>query len=155
MTEPVAKPLSVQEEQYVLYRTRGLTPEAAAFHARLPSDLESIWAMHAANPVIDQYLLTMREEIRRQSIRAGVRVQFTKDDAAMLYLEAHAKSANATEEIKAIDSLVNLFGLKEPEKKEVTVRSRAELQELSDKDLMELAGQDIVLDPSQYARSDQ
>jgi hypothetical protein len=155
MTEIVAKPLSAQEEQYVMYRVRGLTPEAAAFHARLPNDTESIWAMHSANPAIDQYLLTMREEVRRQSIRAGVRVQFTRDDAALMYLEAHAKSANATEEIKAIDSLVNLFGLKEPEKKEVTVRGRAELQELSDKDLMDLAGQEILLDPSQYKRSDQ
>lgn len=153
MTDKVLKPLSVQEEQYVQYRVRGLTPEAAAYHARLPSDIDSIYQMHEANPAIDAYLVQMREEVRRQSIRAGVRVHFTRDDAAMLYLEAHAKAANATEEIKAIDSLVNLFGLKEPEKKEVTVRSRAELQELSDKDLMELAGTEIILDPSQYKSS--
>jgi hypothetical protein len=154
MTDVKIRPLSAQQEQYVNLRSRGLTPEAAAFHARLPSDIESIWKMHEENPAIDQYLSNMKEELRRQSIRAGVRVQFTKDDAALMYLEAHSKSANATEEIKAIDSLVNLFGLKEPEKRELTVRNRSDLQELSDKDLMEITGQEILLDPSQYKRSD-
>lgn len=156
MNQEVAlKPLTVQQEQYVMLRIRGLTPEAAAHHARLPSDLDSIYKMHEENPAIDAYLVQMREEVRRQAIRAGVKIQFTRDDAALMYMEAHAKAANATEEIKAVDSLVKLFGLAEPEKKEVTVTSREQLKELSDEELMQISGREILLDPSQYvSRSD-
>ena len=100
--------------------------------------------------MIDQLLLQMKDEIRRQTIRAGVKVNFTKDDAALLYLEAHAKAKDATEEIKAVDSLVKLFGLAEPDKKEVTINSRDELKSLDDEALMQLAGEEILLDPSQY-----
>jgi hypothetical protein len=148
--KPVAQMLTHQQEQYVRLRCRGLTPEAAAHAARLPSDTASIYQMHEENPLLDEYLLQMREEIRKQTVRAGVRVQFTKDDAALLYLEAHAKAKDATEEIKAVDSLVKLYGLAEPEKREVTVNSKADLQELEDKDLMALAGETIMLDPSEY-----
>lgn len=151
MNEVALKPLTVQQEQYVMLRIRGLTPEAAAFHAKLPNDIESIYQMHNENPAIDAYLVQMREEVRRQSIRAGVKINFTRDDAALLYLEAHAKSANATEEIKAVDSLVKLFGLAEPDKKEVTVNNREQLRELSNDELMQVTGKEILLDPSQYA----
>lgn len=144
------KPLTVQQEQYVMLRIRGLTPEAAAFHAKLPNDIESLYKMHEENPAIDAYLVQMREEVRRQTIRAGVRVNFTRDDAAIMYLEAHAKSANATEEIKAVDSLVKLFGLAEPDKKEVTVTNREQLKELSNEELMQMAGREILLAPNQY-----
>ncbi len=150
MTQLALKPLTVQQEQYVMLRIRGLTPEAAAHHAKLPADTASLYKMHEENPAIDAYLVQMREEVRRQSIRAGVKVNFTRDDAAIMYLEAHAKSANATEEIKAVDSLVKLFGLAEPDKKEVTVTSREQLKELSDDELMQLTGREIHLDPSQY-----
>jgi hypothetical protein len=106
--------------------------------------------MHEANPLIDDFILHTKEEIRKNSVRAGVKVMFTKDDAALLYLEAHAKARDATEEIKAVDSLVKLYGLSEPEKREVTVRATADIQELEDKDLMEMAGMDILLDPADY-----
>lgn len=144
------KPLTHQQEQYVRLRCRGLTPEAAAYHAKLPSDLGSILAMHEDNPLIDEYILQTREEIRRVSVSAGVRVQFTKDDAALLYLEAHAKAKDSTEEIKAVDSLVKLYGLSEPEKREMVVRTKADIQELEDSDLIAMAGEEILLDPSQY-----
>lgn len=150
------KPLTYQQEQYVRLRCRGLTPEAAAHHAKLPSDIESILRMHEDNPLIDEYILQMREEIRKQSVRAGVKVQFTKDDAALMYLEAHSKARDATEEIKAVDSLVKLFGLAEPEKREVAITGKHDLQALNDDDLMAIAGEEILLDPSQYvARSDE
>lgn len=154
--KPALQMLTHQQEQYVRLRCRGLTPEAAANAARLPSDIDSIFRMHEENPLLDEYLLQMREEIRRNTVRAGVRVQFTKDDAALLYLEAHAKSKDATEEIKAVDSLVKLYGLAEPEKREVKVTGKEDLMELEDKDLMALAGEEILLDPSEYmARSDE
>lgn len=150
MSDTPIKPLTFQQEQYVRLRCRGLTPEAAAHHAKLPTDVESLHRMHEENPMIDQMLVQMKEEIRRQSIRAGVQVMFTKDDAALMYLEAHAKAKDATEEIKAVDSLVKLYGLAEPEKRELTVTSREQLKELDDNALMALAGEEILLDPSQY-----
>lgn len=150
MSNNLVLPLTHQQEQYVRLRCRGLTPEAAAHAAKLPCDPESLYRMHEENPMIDQLLLQMKDEIRRQTIRAGVKVNFTKDDAALLYLEAHAKAKDATEEIKAVDSLVKLFGLAEPDKKEVTINSRDELKSLDDEALMQLAGEEILLDPSQY-----
>lgn len=142
--------LTAQQEQYVLLRIRGLTPEAAASSVGLPSDTKSILEMHESNPAIDGALIAMRDKVRRASIMAGVKVNFTKDDAALMYLEAHAKSANATEEIKAIDSLVKLFGLQEPEKREIRLRSKEELKELDDAELARVSGQEILLDPSEY-----
>jgi hypothetical protein len=151
MSEVALRPLTYQQEQYVRLRCRGLTPEAAAHAAKLPNDTESLYRMHEDNPMIDHLLMQMKDEIRRQSIRAGVQVQFTRDDAAIMYLEAHAKAKDATEEIKATDSLVKLFGLAEPEKKDITISSRDQLKEMADEELMQIAGQDILLDPSQYA----
>lgn len=134
-----------------MLRTRGLTPEAAAHAAKLPCTTDDIYRMHEENPAIDAYLVQMREEVRRQAIRAGIKVQFTKDDAALMYLEAHAKAKDAKEEIMATDSLVKLFGLAEPDKKEVAITNRNQLQELDDEALMQLAGEEILLDPSQYS----
>lgn len=151
MTDKLVLPLTHQQDQYVRLRCRGLTPQAAAHAVKLPNDDESLYRMHEENPMIDQLLLQMKDEIRRQSIRAGVQVMFTKDDAAVLYLEAHAKAKDATEEIKAVDSLVKLFGLAEPDKKEIAISSKQQLREMDDDALMQLAGEEILLDPSQYA----
>ena len=145
--------LTSQEEQYVLLRCRGLTPEASATAVGLPADTKSLHSMHERKPAIDGALVTMRDKVRRASIMAGVRVNFSRDDAALLYLEAHAKSANATEEIKAVEGLVKLFGLQEPEKKELRIRSRADLLEMDDSELARVSGQDIPLDPSEYTTS--
>ena len=147
--------LTSQEEQYVLLRCRGLTPEAAATAVGLPADAQSLYSLHENKPAIDGALVAMRDKVRRVSIMAGVRVNFSRDDAALLYLEAHAKSANATEEIKAVEGLVKLFGLQEPEKKELRIRSRADLQEMDDSELARMACQDIPLDPSEYTTSDE
>jgi hypothetical protein len=107
--------------------------------------------MHEANPQIDVRLVQAREQVRRRSIMAGVKFNMTKDDAALMYMEAHAKADNATEEIKAVDSLVKLYGLAEPEKRDVRVGSLEQLRELDDEALMEQMGEEILLDPSEYA----
>lgn len=143
-------PLSAQQEQYVLLRTRGMTPEAAANAVGLPSSVKAIYKMHEDNPAIDVLLVRMRDEVRRSSISAGVRVNFTKDDAAILYLEAHAKAEDSMSEIRAVDSLVKLFGLNEPEKREIKITTREQLKEMADDELAKQMGEEILLDPEDY-----
>jgi hypothetical protein len=77
-------------------------------------------------------------------------ITFTKDMATVLYLEAHKKSKDATEEIKAVDSLVRLHSLAEPEKKVIEVHRADQIKDLDDQALIELAGYDISLDPKDY-----
>jgi hypothetical protein len=103
----------------------------------------------AENEAVARTLAQMRELVRQEALELGA-ANFSRDDATRLYLEAHARAANATEEIKAVDSLVKLHGLAEPEKREVKVTRRDQLQELDDDALMELTGEEILLDPSQY-----
>ena len=91
----------------------------------------------------------MREMQRQVAVQAGA-IEFTKDDATALYLEAHAKSATAMEEIRAVDSLVKLHGLATPEKVEVTVTNRSQMESMDDEQLMKLAGQEIHLSPDDY-----
>jgi hypothetical protein len=54
------------------------------------------------------------------------------------------------EEIKAVDSLVKLHGLATPEKVEININSRNQLEGLDDDALMRLAGQTVLLSPDQY-----
>ncbi|HDR1870587.1 hypothetical protein ACFGWE_03605 [Pasteurella multocida] len=68
----------------------------------------------------------------------------------MMYLQAHSHSANATEEIKAVDSMVKLWGLAAPEKKEVQITSKKQLETMSDAELQKHTGMVYDLDPSAY-----
>ena len=67
-------------------------------------------------------------------------IEFTKDDATSLYLEAHATSETAAEKIRAVDSLVKLHGLATPEKVEVQITSRSQMDALDDEALLKLTG---------------
>lgn len=152
VTPRPAQILNPQVESYVLYRIRGLQPLAAAKAAGYPPLPEVIDQIHA-EPAVDEWLVFYQMELRRTSLLAAAKVEFTRDMAALMYLEAHRKSANATEEIKATDSLVKLFGLAAPEKHELKVQVTAEqVKELSDAELLKLAGSDLILDPEDYAR---
>ena len=144
--------ITAQEERYLQMRLRGLLPSAAARSAGLPCTPADIRAMHENNPHLDEVLISYRESIREQSIHAGVQIEFTRNDATLLYLQAHAKSETAMEEIRAVDSLVKLHGLAAPEKKEVvtSVTNITQIQQLSDEQLAAIAGRTINLDPSQY-----
>lgn len=155
LMEVVARPqkiLNPQVESYVLYRVRGLMPLAAAKAAGYPPLPEVIDQIHA-DPVVDEWLVFYRMEVRKQSLLEGVKVEFTRDMAALMYLEAHRKAANATEEIKATDSLVKLYGLAAPEKHELKVTvTPDQVKDLSDDELLKLAGSDLILAPEDYAR---
>lgn len=149
MTEIVATGLTAQEEAFVQFRVRGLNAVASARSAGYPAPFKAAEEL-AARPEIDEKIAFYRELARQDAIRAGAEIEFTKADATRLYLEAHAKAATATEEIKAVDSLVKLHGLAEPEKREIVVTSRQQMETLDDSKLLELAGQDILLSPDEY-----
>lgn len=143
--------LSSQEEAYVLNRVRGLNPLASARAAGYSRPARVV-ADFAERKDLDTAIIYLRE-MARQSILSGG-ADFSRDDATRLYLEAHAKSANATEEIKAVDSLVKLHGLAAPEKVEVQVTRQEQITALDDDALMELAGHDFHLSPDEYMVKD-
>lgn len=141
--------LTAQQETYVLRRAVGMNPVAAARMAGYRDPQKAVEEM-ANNPAVEDAIIYMRETQRQTAIAAGA-ITFTKDDATALYLQAHAKSENATEEIRAVDSLVKLHGLASPEKREVVVTSKEQLAAMSDAELAALAGDEILLDPEDYA----
>ncbi len=83
----------------------------------------------------------MREEIK-----------FDKNTATGMYLEAHRKSATATEEKNVVDSLCKLHGLFMPENAtqiNINVDKVEQLERLSDAELLKLAGADTkYLEPA-------
>lgn len=140
--------LTSQQETYVNLRTRGINPLAAARGAGYANPKKAV-AELSTNKSVILSIGYFREMARATAIQAGA-IEFTKDDATLLYLEAHTKAANATEEIKAVDSLVKLHGLASPEKVELTVTSREQLHTMSDAELMKLTGEEILLKPEDY-----
>ncbi|MBE2897791.1 hypothetical protein HPC37_02840 [Pasteurellaceae bacterium 20609_3] len=146
--------LTPKEERYVRFRLRGLTPTAAAKHAGLPSTAAEIRALHDRKPQIDQAIIYYREQIREKAINAGLEIEFSRADAHMMYLDAYNGSANSTEKIKATDSMVKLWGLAAPEKKQVEITNRKQLESMSDQELQKLTGMTYNLDPEDYTVSD-
>lgn len=140
--------LTIQEENYIQRRAQGLEPLAAARAAQFPNAHKAVARM-AEREDINLAISYAREMMRQQAINNGA-IEFTKDDATQLYLEAHATSINSMEKIRAIDSLVKLHGLAAPERREIEITQRSQMSELNDDDLLRMTGQDISLDPSQY-----
>tara|TARA_R110000850_G_scaffold148836_3_gene271166 strand:- start:4235 stop:4744 length:510 start_codon:yes stop_codon:yes gene_type:complete len=140
--------LTAREETYVQRRTQGINPSAAARAAGYRQPARAV-AELAQREDINLAISYMREMQRQVAVQAGA-IDFNKDDATSLYLEAHAKSATAMEEIRAVDSLVKLHGLATPERVEINVTNRGQMETMDDEALMKLAGQDIQLSPDAY-----
>lgn len=140
--------LTAREETYVQRRTQGINPSAAARAAGYRQPARAV-AELAQREDINLAISYMREMQRQVAVQAGA-IDFNKDDATSLYLEAHAKSATAMEEIRAVDSLVKLHGLATPERVEINVTNRGQMETMDDEALMKLAGQDIMLSPDAY-----
>lgn len=140
--------LTAQEETYVQRRTQGVNPSAAARAAGYKYPARAV-AELSEREDINLAISYMREMQRQVAVQAGA-IEFTKDDATALYLEAHAKSATAMEEIRAVDSLVKLHGLATPEKVEVNITNRSQMETMDDEQLLKMAGQDIQLSPDEY-----
>jgi hypothetical protein len=89
-------------------------------------------------PKINLAIEYLREEMREE-------VKFDKNTATQLYLEAHRKSATATEEKNVVDSLCKLHGLFAPENAtqvNINVDKIQQLERLPDSELLKLAGVD-------------
>lgn len=73
-------------------------------------------------------------------------VKFTKDDAHHMYMEAYRNSGNATEQIKATDSLVKLHGLDKPEqsREEKEINTTRQLENMSAAELLKVAGYELT-----------
>ena len=144
--------LTAQEETYVQRRTQGINPSAAARAAgyRQPARAVAELSLREDITIAISY---MREMQRQVAVQAGA-LEFTKDDATALYLEAHAKSGTAMEEIRAVDSLVKLHGLATPERVEISITNRGQMDNMDDEALLKLSGQDIQLSPSEYMEVD-
>lgn len=140
--------LTSQEEHYILHMTRGINPVAAARAAGYSRPKLAVAELAQRNDIRNA-IAYFREMARQTAVQAGA-IEFTKNDATLLYLEAHSKATTATEEIKAVDSLVKLHGLASPEKTEIQITRADQLEGLDDAELARIAGQDIELSPDDY-----
>lgn len=128
--------LSVQEERLILYFLRGMS-KAAAGRAAGYKNQDSVYEAFK-RPKIMQAIEYLREEMREE-------VKFDRNTATQLYLEAHRKSATATEEKNVVDSLCKLHGLFAPEQAtqvNINVDKIQQLERMSDSELLKLAGVD-------------
>ena len=135
--------LSVQEERLILCHLKGMT-KAAAGRAAGYQEMEHVYDIFK-KPKIVQAVNYLREESRRE-------FNFDKGTATSMYLEAHRKSANATEEKNIIDSLCKLHGLFIPENAtqiNIINGEVEKLENLSDEELLKIAGDDTkYLEPA-------
>ena len=135
--------LSVQEERLILYHLKGMT-KAAAGRAAGYLNIEHVYDIFK-KPKIIQAVNYLREESRRE-------FNFDKGTATSMYLEAHRKSANATEEKNIIDSMCKLHGLftsENPTQINIINGEVEKLENLSDEELLKIAGDDTkYLEPA-------
>ncbi len=128
--------LSVQEERLILFHLRGLT-KAAAGRAAGYRNMDHVYEVFK-KPKIQKAVSYLREEMREE-------VKFDRNTATTMYLEAHRKSATATEEKNVVDSLCKLHGLFAPEQAtqvNINVDKIQQLERLPDAELLRLAGVD-------------
>ena len=129
--------LSVQEERLILFHIRGMS-KAAAGRAAGYRNMDHVYDVFK-KPKIGQALEYLRKEMREE-------VKFDRNTATSMYLEAHRKSANATEEKNVVDSLCKLHGLFAPEQAtqvNINVDKIQQLERLPDSELLKLAGVDM------------
>ena len=136
--------LSVQEERLILCYVRGMTNAAAGRDAGY-QDMDSVYDIFK-KPKITQAINYLREESRRE-------FNFDRGTATSMYLEAHRKSANATEEKNIVDSLCKLHGLFTPESATqiniINGEQVERLENLTDEELLKIAGDDTkYLEPA-------
>lgn len=141
--------LTSQEEVYVQRRCQGLNPSAAARAAGYSYPGRAVVSLGERDD-INLCISYMRQMQRQVAVSAGA-IDFNRDDATSLYLEAHATAETAAEQIRAIDSLVKLHGLATPDKIEINITTQSQINTLDDEQLLKLAGRDILLSPDQYS----
>lgn len=141
-------PLTSQEEQFVIYKARGLSTLVAGRSAGYTPEQAEELLLNPDIALMVEYLLA----------RNNRQVEITRDMLNVMLLEAHRKSATATEEIMAARELGKLNDLYPDPKRasvEININKKAELTERHIKDmpeerLLELVGDTIDLDLSEY-----
>ena len=117
--------------------------KAAAGRAAGYQNMENVYAIFKKEP-IQRAITYLRKEMVEEC-------KFDRNQATNMYLEAHRKSANATEEKNVVDSLCKLHGLFAPENAtqiNINVDRVQQLEKLSDDELIRLAGEnDKYLEP--------
>ena len=111
--------------------------KAAAGRAAGYQNMENVYAIFKREP-IQNAINYLRNEMVEDC-------KFDRNQATNMYLEAHRKSANSTEEKNVVDSLCKLHGLFVPENAtqiNINVDRVQQLEKLSDDELVKLAGQD-------------
>ena len=135
--------LTIQQEKLVQLVASGMSVAAAGRAAGYASPQTAREA--AKRPAVAKALEFLREEMRET-------VNFKKENAHMMYMEAYTSSANATEMKNTVDSLVKLHGLAIPDNStqvNIHVQGTKQLERMTDEDLLKLAGQDIkYLEPT-------
>jgi phage terminase small subunit len=127
--------LSIQEERLILFYLKGMS-KAAAGRAAGYQNMENVYAIFKREP-IEKAVNYLRKEMVEEC-------KFDRNQATNMYLEAHRKSANSTEEKNVVDSLCKLHGLFAPENAtqiNINVDKVHQLERLSDDELVKLAGE--------------
>ena len=134
-TNPLPR-LTSQEQMVVAAINAGASRKEAARRAGISPSTVSKWLERED---INQALNHYRDEFQQDVLP---NVTFTRDDAHHMYMTAYRNSANATEQIKATDSLVKLHGVgKENEKaQEKEINSHKQLEDMPVTELLKLAG---------------
>jgi len=129
--------LSTQEERLLLFYLRGMS-KAAAGRAAGYANAEHVYKIFKKDK-IQTALAYLRNELRED-------VKFDRTQATTMYLEAHRKSINATEEKNITDSLCKLHGLFVPDKAtQININMAGaveQLERLPDAELLKIAGVD-------------
>ena len=135
--------LTVQQEKLVQLVASGMSVAAAGRAAGYAHPNAARDA--AKRPAVSKALEFLREEMRET-------VNFKRENAHMMYMEAYTSSANATEMKNTVDSLVKLHGLAIPDNStqvNIHIQGTKQLERMSDEDLLKLAGQDTkYLEPA-------
>lgn len=133
--------LTQQEVIFVQSLLRGLPIQMAARQAGVP---ETEMHSFAAQPHVSSVLSYMRETM------FTTHIEVNRDMLNLMLFEAHAKSANATEEIMAIRELAKMNGLNAPTQTEMKVthesRTAEQMRRMSSKDLARIAGEGDITD---------
>jgi len=150
-------PLTTQQELFLLTHLRGMSIRAAAKAAGMtPSRAYALMK--------EDRIETIKEFFRAQLFQHS---QITLEMLNNMALEAHRKSANATEEYKGIEVLARLNEIggfapqavikerqEQSREKDVSPKSQRQLEQLSQDQLIELAGLNGLdgLDPEPVPR---
>lgn len=135
--------LTLQQEKLVTLVASGMSVAAAGRGA----GYSSYKAAHRAAkiPQVAQAINYFREQMREE-------VRFSKENAHLMYMEAYAASATATEMKSTVDSMCKLHGLHIPDNAtqvNININGTKQLERMSDEDLLKIAGKnEDYLEPS-------